>query len=405
MLSCHRCFIYSVTVYFGLLFLSSVPVSSSASAARFLTGYRCQGYENSLSQCSTPVSTAVCPSVVGVTCRGPYTQVTTHLSCHSSCMSGWLRSGAMCVPCASRCLECQQAVDRCTSCSAGLFLNGTTCVSACPAGMYGDTSRLECLPCSSACDTCADGTANNVCTSCAANGLLEHSACVQTCTAPLFASGGQCLASCPSRSFAFVPSRECRPCPSDCTTCSIVNSIVSCLQCIPGSYLTADDSQCIATCPDGSVSQAVFPPVSDVRLVAGQSGDEGRLEVKHANEWGTVCNDGWTAANTDVVCRSLGYESAGSGTSTTFQAALVTSRVWLENVRCRGSEGSIQDCRRSEFGQTDCLHSADIGIACNVPSSQVRKLDMHESLAVTIGQLFSIHVIIQGSGAPTPRRG
>lgn len=34
---------------------------------------------------------------------------------------------------------------------------------------------------------------------------------------------------------------------------------------------------------------------------------EGRLEVIHEGEVGTVCDDGWTDTNCEVVCRSLGY--------------------------------------------------------------------------------------------------
>ena len=43
-----------------------------------------------------------------------------------------------------------------------------------------------------------------------------------------------------------------------------------------------------------------------VRLVGGNSSYEGRLEVYHNGQWGTVCDGGFTDTAASVVCRSLG---------------------------------------------------------------------------------------------------
>ena len=47
---------------------------------------------------------------------------------------------------------------------------------------------------------------------------------------------------------------------------------------------------------------------SDVRLVGGPA-NEGRLEVKYRNVWGTVCSDLFDYIDAGVVCNSLGYGS------------------------------------------------------------------------------------------------
>ena len=43
-----------------------------------------------------------------------------------------------------------------------------------------------------------------------------------------------------------------------------------------------------------------------LRLVNGSSIYNGRLEICHNNEWGTVCDKGWTNLNAQVVCKQLG---------------------------------------------------------------------------------------------------
>ena len=49
----------------------------------------------------------------------------------------------------------------------------------------------------------------------------------------------------------------------------------------------------------------------DVRLKAGTSSNEGRVEVCYNCVWGTVCDSGWDDKDAQVVCRQLGFSGQG----------------------------------------------------------------------------------------------
>ena len=49
----------------------------------------------------------------------------------------------------------------------------------------------------------------------------------------------------------------------------------------------------------------------EVRLVDGNSLNEGRVEVCVNEAWGTICSSGWNDVDAFVVCRQLGYLPLG----------------------------------------------------------------------------------------------
>ena len=103
--------------------------------------------------------------------------------------------------------------------------------------------------------------------------------------------------------------------------------------------------------------------VPQVRLVGGYGVNTGRVEVYYNNTWGTVCGNGWSLSSATVLCRELGFPGAVSS----FCCAAFgqgTGPIWLDNVRCTGSETSLSSCFHRGWGGHICGHSEDAGVNC-----------------------------------------
>nr|XP_005906199.1 PREDICTED: soluble scavenger receptor cysteine-rich domain-containing protein SSC5D [Bos mutus] len=101
-----------------------------------------------------------------------------------------------------------------------------------------------------------------------------------------------------------------------------------------------------------------------LRLVAGPSRCSGRLEVWHAGRWGTVCDDGWDLRDTAVVCRELGCGGPRQSDPTAGRFGWGAGPIWLDDVRCTGTEAALADCLAAPWGKHNCAHNEDVGVTC-----------------------------------------
>ncbi|XP_071494585.1 scavenger receptor cysteine-rich domain-containing protein DMBT1-like [Diadema antillarum] len=102
----------------------------------------------------------------------------------------------------------------------------------------------------------------------------------------------------------------------------------------------------------------------EVRLADGTNGMEGRVEVLHNGEWGTVCDDSWGMDDANVVCRMLGFGGAAEAPCCA-HFGQGSGNILLDNVLCKGSEDNVGSCLYSDIGEHNCRHDEDASVVCS----------------------------------------
>ena len=111
----------------------------------------------------------------------------------------------------------------------------------------------------------------------------------------------------------------------------------------------------------------------EVRLKDGAHRCEGRVEVKHQGEWGTMDDFYWSLKDASVVCRQLGCGAAvGIPKEAYFRPGL--GPIWLLYTSCEGVESAVSECKHSnikDYRNDSYTHDWDAGVVCSGKSCLV----------------------------------
>lgn len=123
-----------------------------------------------------------------------------------------------------------------------------------------------------------------------------------------------------------------------------------------------------------------------MRLVSeGTIASQGRVEVMHNGDWGSVCDTEWDLEDANVVCLQLGYDGAKAAPGrASFGEG--TGKIWLSTIQCVGNESAIADCEHDGWEIKNCSHSKDASVVCN-PSGKDKIRDQNIPLKIH-GEVF-----------------
>ena len=111
------------------------------------------------------------------------------------------------------------------------------------------------------------------------------------------------------------------------------------------------------------VCMYIYTSLFTVRIVDGFTNHEGRVEVYHNGEWGTVCHDGWDLNDAQVVCNELDFGIAvASRVNALFGRS--NGKIWLDDLNCVGAEWTIGNCSHRGWNVHNCKHKQDASVKC-----------------------------------------
>ena len=102
------------------------------------------------------------------------------------------------------------------------------------------------------------------------------------------------------------------------------------------------------TSSDLNVYIFVYSTIDDtvpVTLTDSSKDRSGKLQVFYHSHWGYVCDQGWDLAESQVICRQLGYTNGARDLNgLDIDVVFSQGRYIMGDVRCEGHEQELGEC-------------------------------------------------------------
>ena len=145
---------------------------------------------------------------------------------------------------------------------------------------------------------------------------------------------------------------------------------------------------------EGPLKSNEYPPDAEngeLRLNDGPTDAEGRLEVFHNGEWGTVCDDRLDNRRNiapQKACQFMGYATGQLIPRGTVSRAPDSQPIWLDDVRCFAGSNhwtgapaeKLHHCYHAGWGNNNCSHDENVHLSCTGVSGQTEATPLTATL-------------------------
>ena len=145
---------------------------------------------------------------------------------------------------------------------------------------------------------------------------------------------------------------------------------------------------------EGPLKSNEYPPDAEngeLRLNDGPTDAEGRLEVFHNGEWGTVCDDRLDNRRNIAplkACQFMGYATGQLIPRGTVSRAPDSQPIWLDDVRCFAGSNhwtgapaeKLHHCYHAGWGNNNCSHDENVHLSCTGVSGQTEATPLTATL-------------------------
>ena len=225
------------------------------------------------------------------------------------------------------------------------------------------------------------------------------------CDAGEYASAPGVCHDCPNGQYSVIAAESCAYDAASCPAGTAPTPPAACDECEPGKFSTGSAAACslcpagfyssirkstsCTACPSGYHSVAGSTKCSGlggcgtqnwIRLASSLAGQQliGRVEICWKGVWGTVCDDYFGSNDARVLARDLGEANVVAYTCCNRYTAPYISwstPIHLDDLRCWGTEDSIEDCASRGWGRHNCGHSEDVGLSVSCPVGRFGRRD------------------------------